>query len=157
MTLQSPSGKSRAVWHWAFYAIALLALIVAIAWATMNEAARNPAREATTDLGPAGPVTIRFSTSPSPPLPTGPVTLSFMPMDARQRTVSLEAVTFEYGREGSEQAVGSGQGALMSDGSGMFMGNAQFPQVGNWWLKVRLSQGGSQSEVRFTFYVEPAQ
>jgi hypothetical protein len=100
---------------------------------------------------------IRLTTDPNPALPTGTVTLSFMPMDSRQRTVPLDGISFEYGREGSDQPAGAGEAQLMSDGSGMFMGGAQFPAVGNWWVRARLQKGSTQAEVRFTVYVKPAQ
>ena len=144
-------------WGWLFYVVAALALVGAIAWATLGEINRNPARDATADLGPYGLVTIQLTTNPNPPKPTGTVQLSLMPMDQRRRTVPLDAVAFEYGREGSDQAVGSGAAQAMADGSGMFMAMAQLPTVGNWWVRVRLSKGGTQGEVRFTIYVTPAQ
>jgi hypothetical protein len=144
-------------WNWLLYVAGALALIGLLAWATQKELARNPARDATAELGPYGLVTIRFSTDPNPALPTGTVMLSFMPMDSRQRSVPLDKISFEYGREGNAQPVGFGEAQPMSDGSGMFMGDAQFPEVGNWWIRVKLSRDGSQAEVRFTFYVEPAQ
>lgn len=144
-------------WNWLIYVAGALGLAALIAWATLNEVARNPARDATAELGPYGLITIRFTTDPSPALPTGTVMLSFMPMDTRQRAVALDGFSFEYGREGSDQAVGSGEAQPMSDGSGMFMGGAQFPEVGDWWLRVKMIKGSAQAEVRFTFYVEPAQ
>lgn len=119
--------------------------------------AKAPSRNATADLGPYGLVTIRFSTDPNPPLPTGTVTLSFMPMDALRRTIAVDSITFEFGREGEGQPVGSGEAQRMSDGSGMLMGGAQFPEVGNWWVRARVMIGDAQAIVRFTFYVEPAQ
>ena len=69
-------------------------------------------------------MTIRFNTSPYPPLPTGTVRLSFMPMDSRRRMIPMDAMTYEYGRAGSDQPVGSGEAQVMSDGSGMFMGSS---------------------------------
>ena len=149
--------RSKRSWGWLIYLGAALVIVGAIAWATLNEITRNPARDATADLGPDGLVTLRLTTDPNPPLPTGTVQLSFMPMDARQRTVPLDGISFEYGREGSDQPVGSGEAQPMSDGSGMFMGGAQFPAVGNWWVRARLQKGGAQAEVRFTVYVKPAQ
>ncbi len=144
-------------WGWLLYVVAGLMLAGAIAWATLGEIARNPARDATADLGPHGWITVRLTTAPNPPLPTGTVQLSFMPMDSRQRPVPLDGLTFEYGREGSDQPIGSGEAQAMSDGSGMFMGGAQFLAVGNWWVRVRLQKGSTQAEVRFTVYVKPAQ
>lgn len=144
-------------WNWLIYVAGALALITVLVWATRNEIARNPTRDATADLGPYGLVTIRFSTDPNPPLPTGTVMLSFMPMDSRQRQVALDGISFEYGREGSNQPAGSGEAQLMSDGSGMFMSAAQFPEVGNWWVRATVNKGSTQAQVRFTIYVEPAQ
>jgi hypothetical protein len=45
----------------------------------MKELARTPVRDATVNLEPYGLLTIRFSTDPFPPLPTGTITLNFMP------------------------------------------------------------------------------
>ena len=80
-----------------------------------------------------------------------------MPMDSRQRTVDVVQITYEYGPDGSEQAAGSGVAQPMLDGSGMYMAGAQFSYVGNWWVKVNVSKGDAQADVRFTVYVEPAQ
>lgn len=144
-------------WSWLIYLASALALVGLIGWATLNEMTRSPARDATTELSPYGLVTIRFSTDPTPALPTGTVMLSFMPMNPRQRPVELDKISFEYGRENNNQPVGAGEAQLMSDGSGMFMGNAQFPDVGNWWVRVTINKGDAHAEVRFIVYVEPAQ
>ena len=144
-------------WSWVFYVTAALILLVLIAQATLNETARNPTRTASAELGSYGQVSIRFSTNPSPALPTGTVTLNFMPMNARGVTMALDGLSFDYGRESSDQPVNSGEAQLMPDGSGMFMGNAQFPTVGNWWVRVKMHKGGGQAEVRFTVNVKPAQ
>lgn len=104
---------------WLMYVLVPLAVIGLLVWSTLGELARNPARDATADLGPYGLVTIRFNTSPYPPLSTGTVTLSFMPMDSRRRMIQVDEVTYEYGRAGSDQPAGSGEAQVMSDGSGM--------------------------------------
>ena len=133
-------------------------LLLAVLIATTVELLRQaPNRDATADLGPYGLVTIRFSTNPTPPRPTGNVTLNFMPMDARQRPVALNSLSFEYGREGDDRPAGAGEAQPMLDGSGMFMGGAQFAEVGNWWLRARVNRGEAQAEVHYTFYVGPAQ
>lgn len=159
MSIPAPLQRSlkRPYLLWLMYVLLPLAIIGLLVWSTLNELARNPSRDATADLGPYGLVTIRFNTSPYPPLPTGTVTLSFMPMDSRRRTIPVDAMTYEYGRAGSDQPAGSGEAQVMSDGSGMFMGNAQFPTVGNWWVRVNVQSGQAQAQVRFTVYVEPAQ
>ncbi|MBI3761694.1 MAG: hypothetical protein HY260_07505 [Chloroflexi bacterium] len=149
--------RQKRSWQWLLYLLAGLALVAALAWATLDVVRQAPSRDTTADLGPYGLITIRFSTDPNPPLPTGTVTLRFMPMDSRQRPVALDGLSFEYGREGSDRPASSGEAQLMSDGSGMYMGGAQFPEVGNWWVRVRLAKGGQQAEARFRLYVEPAQ
>ena len=142
---------------WLIYILAAAGLIGLLIWATTSELSRIPSRDATADLSQYGLITIRFSTDPYPPVPTGTVTLNFMPMDSRQRTVALDSLAYEYGPVGNDQPFGSGVAQLMSDGSGMFMAGAQFPTVGDWWLRLKVAKGNVQDEVRFTFYVEPAQ
>mgnify|MGYP001604196011 CR=1 FL=1 len=153
MTTTSQKSKSL----WLMYLIVGGVILALLVWAMWPTLANVPSRDAVADLGSYGLVTIRFSTDPNPPLPTGTVRLSFMPLDSRQRTLPLDSVRYDYGREGSDQPFGSSEAELMSDGSGMFMGGAQFPEVGNWWVRVLVSKGGTQATVRFTFYVEPAQ
>ncbi len=149
--------KRRFRLDWLIYIIAAAALVGLLIQSTRSELSRNPSREASVDLGPNGFITIRFSTSPYPPLPTGTVNLSFMPMNSRGQPVALDSLTYEYGPAGSDQPFGFGMAEPMSDNSGMFMAGAQFPSVGDWWLRAQVALGGAQGEVRFTFYVEPAQ
>src|SRR3989304_2018809 len=142
---------------WLIYILAAAGFVGLLVWATRGELSRNPSREATANLGPNGFITILFSTSPYPPLPTGTVNLSFMPMDSRGRTVAIDSLAYEYGLAGSDQPVGSGIAEPMSDNSGVFMAGAQFPSVGDWWLRATVKLGEAQGEVRVTFYVKPAQ
>jgi len=123
----------------------------------MGELARNPSREAIADLGPYGLVTVQLQTNPYPVKPTGTVALSFMLMDSRRVIIEPDSFSFEYGRKGSDQPVGSGTAQAMSDGSGMLMAGAQFPSVGTWWLRVNLAKDGNQDQVQFTIDVRPAQ
>lgn len=104
---------------WPVYIVCALALVSLLGWATLNELARSPTRDAVVDLGPYGLVTIRFSTDPNPALPTGLVRLKFMPVDSRQVPVTLDSLSFEYGREGNDQPVGIGEAQPMSDSSGL--------------------------------------
>lgn len=142
---------------WVITIVAAIVLIVLLVSASRNELSRNPVREASIDFGRDGFVTIQFSTDPYPPLPTGMVSLSFMPMNSRGQTVALDDLVFEYGLSGSDHPLGSGIAERMPDGSGMFMASAQFPSVGDWWLRARARLGQTQGEVQFSFYVEPAQ
>jgi hypothetical protein len=151
------SNSRRFRLDWLIMLIAAASLIALLVSATRKELSRNPTRQASVELGRAGFVTIEFSTDPQPPLPTGRVNLSFMPTDSRGRTVALDLLTFEYGIAGNNQPLGSGVAEPMANNSGMFMGSAQFPSVGDWWLRARARLGEAQGEVRFTFYVEPAQ
>ena len=136
------------------YLLAALGLIGLLFWATSKEVARNPTREIAADLGPHGFVTIQFTTNPYPPLSTGTVSLSFMPMDSRRRPIALDSLTYEYGPVGSDQLVGSGKAQPMA--GGMFMANVQFSTVGNWWVRARVVKENVQDEVRFVIYIEPA-
>lgn len=140
-----------------FYVLMALALIALLIWSTMGELARNPSREAIADLGPYGFVTVQFETDPYPARPTGTVGLSFMLMNSRNVSIQPDSFSFEYGREGSDEPVGSGTAQPMSDGSGMLMAGAQFPSVGTWWLRVNLAKDGYQDDVQFTIEVRPAQ
>ncbi|MBI3738999.1 MAG: hypothetical protein HY258_08150 [Chloroflexi bacterium] len=142
---------------WIFYILMALGLIGLLIWSTIGEIARNPSREAVADLGPYGLVTVRLQTDPYPVKPTGTVALSFMLMDSRRRVIQPDSFSFEYGREGSDQPVGSGTIQPMPDGSGMLMASAQFPSVGTWWLRVNVAKDGYQDEVQFTIEIRPAQ
>lgn|SRR3990172_2845946 len=142
---------------WLFYILMVIALIGLLIWSTMGEIARNPSREAIADLGSYGLVTVQLQTDPYPARPTGTVALSFRLMDSRRRTIQPDSFSFEYGREGSDEPVGSGTAQPMSDGSGMLMANAQFPSVGTWWLRVNLAKDGYEDEVQFTIEARPAQ
>jgi hypothetical protein len=156
-SLSSQPPARRSYLPWLLYGLAALALVALLIRSTLDELARNPSRDATADLSPYELATIRFNTSPYPPLPTGTVTLSFMPMDSRRHMVPVDAMTYEYGQAGSDQPFGSGEAPVMSDGSGMFMGSARFANVGNWWVRVNVRNGQAQAQVRFTVNVKPAQ
>lgn len=149
--------KKRFRLDWLLYVGAFILLIWVLYTATMRELARTPIRDATADLGQYGLVTVRFTTDPFPPLPTGTVMISFTPMDMRQNTVEVDQISYEYGPDGSEQAAGSGVAQLVPDGSGIYMGSAQFSYVGNWWVRAKVSKGGNQASLRFSIYVEAAQ
>lgn len=142
---------------WVLYILTAIVVIGLLVWSTLGEVARNPSRDAIADLGPYGPVTIRLQTNPYPARPTGTVGLSFMLFDSNRVTVNPDSFSFEYGREGSDQPVGSDAVQPMSDGSGMIMAGARFPSVGRWWLRVNLAKGGYEDEVQFTIEVRPAQ
>lgn len=142
---------------WVFYILMAIALIGLLVWSTMGEIARNPSREAFADLGSYGLVTVRLQINPYPARPTGTVNLNFMLMDSRRVTIVPDSFSYEYGRDGSDQPVGSGTIQTMSDGSNMLMAGAQFPSVGTWWLRVKVAKGGYQDEVKFTIDVRPAQ
>lgn len=151
------SDNKRIRLDWIFFILIALGLIALLIWSTMGELARNPAREAIADLGPYGFVTVQLQTNPYPARPTGTVGLSFMLMNTRNVRIEPDSFSFEYGREGNDQPVGSGIAQPMSNGSGMLMAGAQFPSVGTWWLRVNLAKDGYQDEVKFTIQVRPAQ
>lgn len=151
------STDTRIRLDWLFYILMALGLIGLLVWSTMSEIARNPSREAIADLGPNGLVTVSLQTDPYPARSTGTVGLSFMLMNSRRVTIEPDSFSFEYGREGNNQPVGSGVIQPISDGNGMLMAGAQFPSVGTWWPRVTLAKDGYQDEVRFTIEVRPAQ
>ncbi|MBI1856114.1 MAG: hypothetical protein HYR93_09675 [Chloroflexi bacterium] len=155
--MQSTLTIKRFRFEWIFYILVAIALIGLLIWSTLGEIARNPSRNAIADMGPYGPVTVQLQTNPYPARPTGTVRLSFMLMNSNRVIIQPDSLSFEYGREGSDQPVGSGIAQPMSDGSGMFMAGAQFPSVGTWWLRVNLAQGGYQGNVQFIIEVRPAQ
>lgn len=149
--------RRKVSWLWLVYVL-FAGLTLALIFSAMRATLANaPTREAVADLEPYGLVTVRFSTDPNPPLPTGTVGLSFTLVDDRRRPVDVDWARFEYGTEASDEPVAASEAQPMDDGSGMFMGQAQFPQVGTWWLRLEVGKGTSQADVRFTFYVEPAQ
>ena len=151
------SKAKRIRFDWIFYILLALGLIALLIWSTLGEIARNPSREAVADLGPYGLVTVQLQTNPYPAKPTGTVELSFMLMNSNRVIMEPDSFSFEYGREGSDQPVGSGTVQSMSDESGMLMAGAQFPSVGTWWLRVKLAKDGYQDEVKFMIEVRPAQ
>ena len=157
MQEQSKSTRGRIRIDWIISVLAALGLIALLIWSTLGEIARNPSRQADADLGPYGPVTVQLQTNPYPAKPTGTVGLSFMLMDSRRRIIQPESFSYEYGREGSDQVAGLGTAQPMYDGSGMWMGEAQFPSVGTWWLRVKVTKGNYQGNVQFTIEVRPAQ
>lgn len=149
--------KKNLRFDWIFYILMALGLIALLVWSTLGEIARNPSRDAIVDFGPYGLVTVRLQTDPYPARPTGTVSLNFMLMNSNRVTIEPDSFSFEYGREGSDQPVGSGTVQPMSDGSGMLMAGARFPSVGTWWLRVNFAKDGYQDEVQFTIEVRPAQ
>lgn len=151
----STSRKSNYLWlAYLVFGVVLLALIYT---ATRAMLASAPSREAVASLEPYGLVTIRFATDPNPPLPSGTVALRFTLTDDQRRAVEVDWARFEYGTEASPEPLTTAEAQPMGDGSGMLMGQAQFPQVGWWWLRFQMGKGDSQAAVRFTFYVEPPQ
>lgn len=155
--MKSSRSSPRPISLWVVYLL-FGGLLLVLVYSAMRETLANaPSREAVAELEPYGLVTISFSTDPNPPLPTGTVGLSFTLTDDRRRPVTIDRALFEYGIQGSNQPIGSSVADPMGDGSGMVMGQAQFPQVGTWWLRLKIAKGNSQAEVRYTFYVEPAQ
>jgi len=142
---------------WLIYVLMALGLIALLTWSMKSEIERNPAREAVADLGPYGLVTVRLETTPYPALPTGTVLLSFILTDSRRVTIEPDTFSFEYGREGNDQPVGSGIVQPMLDGNGILMAGAQFPSVGTWWLRVSLAKDGYQDDIWFMIEVRPAQ
>lgn len=136
------------------YILSGLVILGLLAWTSFQLLREAPVREASANLPGRGWVNVRFSTDPFPPVTTGTVVLSFMPANDRGVMVDLgPALPFKFGTRGDDSALGSGVATL--DATGMFYQvRVQFPLVGDYWLEVDL---GSGQNVRFLFYVRPAQ
>ncbi len=119
--------------------------------------AKAASRDAVADLGDYGLVTIRLTTEPNPPQPTGTVRLAFMSSDARRRPMALDGLAFVYARQCDGRPAGAGQAQPMPDSDGMWMAAVQFPDAGNWCLLATARKGAKQATLRFTFDVKPAQ
>ena len=135
---------------WLLFILMAVALTGLITWAMKAEIARNPSREAMVELGSYGMVTIEFKTDPYPATTTRPTGLEFMFMNSGGQPIVPDSFSFEYGRKGSDQPVGSGTIQPMPDGSGMLMTSAQFPSVGSWWVRVNFSKGDFADNAQFT-------
>jgi hypothetical protein len=147
----TPARSRSLLWLYLVAAAAILGLVV---WTSLRALRDTPNREASVDMPGMGFVTVSFSTDPFPPLPSGTVLLNFMPSNSRNVMVDLgPAVPYTYGYKGNETPLGSGQAAL--DEMGMnYQAGVRFPSVGDYW--VALDVGGGK-QVRFQFFVEPAQ
>lgn len=141
---------------WFLYILTTSVFIGLLIWATMGEIARNPSRDAMVELVSYGLVTVQLETDPYPARAMETVLLKFMLMDSRNQAIEPDSFSFEYGRKGSDQAVGAGTVQRMSDGSGMLMANTDFPVAGAWWLRVYFGKDGYQDDVQFTIDVRPA-
>ncbi len=155
--MKSETNKKRVGLGCLGYASIAIIVIWALYSATMNELDRIPDRDATANMEEYGLVTIRFSTDPYPPNPADAVKLSFRPMDSRQKSVSVDQITYEYGLEDSENPIGSGVAQILPDSKGSYMGEAMFPNTGRWWIAVKISIGDVQSDVNFKVDVKAAQ
>src|SRR4030065_382171 len=79
---------------WLVYLLFGGLMLVLIFSATRLTLANAPSREAVAELEPYGLVTIRFSTEPNPPLPSGTVGLSFTLVADRRPPVEGGGATF---------------------------------------------------------------
>lgn len=139
------------LWLYIFSGIIILGLIV---WTSLRTIRDNPNREATVDLPGQGMVTVRFTTDPYPPFPTGTVILNFMAINSRRQMINLgPALQYSYGAKSSETPIATGQALLDEIGMNYQVG-VQFPVVGDYWTTLDLDNG---KQVRFQFYVEAAQ
>jgi len=151
--MDSEDNKRSVSLRWLYLLFGLLVLAL-LAWASLRTLRETPNREASVELPGKGWVTIRFQTEPFPPLPSGTVMLTFMPVNSRGVMVDLgQSLPYSIGARGSETPLQTGQALL--DPSGMnYQAGVQFPVVGDYWLVLDLSSG---KQVRFQLYVEPAQ
>jgi hypothetical protein len=80
-----------------------------------------------------------------------------MLMNSRGQPIAPDSFSFEYGRKGSDEVVGSDRIQPMSVGSGMLMANTQFSSDGTWWLQATFTKDGYEEDLRFTIDVKPEQ
>jgi hypothetical protein len=152
--MKSETSKKRIRLDCLGYIVIAFLLAWALYAATMNELARVPERDASANMEEYGLVTIRFSTDPHPPTSADTVSLSFTPMDSRQNFVKVDQITYKYGPDKSEKSTGSGKALQLPDSGRLYIGEAQFPNAGRWWIKAQISMGDVQSEIRFTVDVD---
>ncbi len=132
-------------------AIALLAIGLLV-WSSLRTLRETPARETSVEFPSMGWVTVRLTTEPFPPLPSGTVALNLMGMNSRGVMVDLgPSIPFTFGTSGSETALGSG---IAAPQGGSYRGGVQFPIPGDYWLIFDLPDG---KQARFQLTVEPAQ
>ncbi len=143
--------RSKPIWFVYLIFSALLAfLIITSMRTTLAEA---PAREAVMDLGPWGLVTLQLEPDPHPLPPDSQVRLEFNAWDSRRRPILPDEIEYAYGRAGDDLVVGTGSAQMEGPGSSTFIGRAQFPEAGKWWLRVWLRKGDLRSQVRFNLKV----
>lgn len=140
---------------WFLFILMAVAVTGMITQAMKDEIARNPSREAMVELGSLGMVTVEFKTDPYPASTSGTIGLEFMFMNSRGQPIVPDSFSFEYGRKGSDEPVGSGTIQPMSDGSGMLMASAQFPSAGSWWVRANFSKDDYADDVQFAIDVKP--
>jgi hypothetical protein len=124
--VQVNKKRSPIIWIYLIFGALILIVLVRSTQKMLEEA---PNRKASVDLPGVGLVTVQFSTSPNPPLPTGTVILNFMPTDNRNRMMNLGgSLPISNGMPGSDKPVGSGQAVL--DTAGMtYQAGVQFPMA----------------------------
>ncbi len=150
----APGQKRRgSLWTWITLLFIVL-IVAAMAMAMMQQIEEAPAREAAVRFPSGHILNLEFSTFPNPALPTGTVQLKMALKESGGGRISVEQVSYEWGLDG--QAAKDRGVAQKIDGS-TFQGGAQFPAVGNWWVKIKVVSRGEAGEVTFKVPVRPAQ
>lgn len=138
---------------WISLAFALITLGLLI-WSSIRLLRETPTREVAVEIPGRGLITMRLTTDPFPPLPSGTVVVSLQARNNRGATVDIgPSVSFVLREPDNETILR--RGVLTRDpGSGSYRAGVQFPTPGDYWLIFELESG---QQARFQIYVEPAQ
>ncbi|MFU8773892.1 MAG: hypothetical protein ACNA8H_15915 [Anaerolineales bacterium] len=134
--------RSPLIWVYVVSGVVVIGLLV---WASLRLLQETPVREASVEIPGEGWVTVRFSTSPFPPVAGDLVQVSFVPLNTRGIMVNLGTnLPFSFGQRGSESPLGVGEANI--DPMGMaYQTWVEFPFTGGYWLE--LDVGGVQNVV----------
>jgi hypothetical protein len=142
MNMENNKGKSQLFWLYLISGVVIVGLLI---WTSLRMLQETPVREASVEIPGEGWVTVRFSTSPFPPVAREPVQVSIIPLNTRGIMADLGAeLPYSFGHQGSENPVMLGQATI--DPMGMaYQAIVEFPVTGGYWLELDVS--GSQKVV----------
>lgn len=138
-------------WLYLVFVLVTLGLLV---WSTVRLLRETPARELAVDMPGRGTITLRLTTDPFPPLPSGTVKVNLMASNSRGVTIDLgPSLNYNLLTKADESFIMGGE-AIPGPGGAGYEAGVQFPTPGDYWLIFELGNG---RQARFQVYVEPAQ
>jgi hypothetical protein len=136
--MKKTKGKSPLFWLYLVSGVVIVGLLV---WTSLRMLQETPVREASVEVPGEGWVTVRFSTSPFPPVADELVIISFVPLNTRGVMVDLGTeIPFSFGQRGSETTVGFGQ-ATIDQMEMAYQAIVEFPVSGGYWLELDVGSG----------------